>query len=114
MNAADELVRERLRGIRLRVYARDARRQLDLVEHKTFAESLDKYWRQDGSGRGTPESICWLFCWAHNGMGRRRTRDHCRALFNEIIEIGYASFEHDIGYDFARRHRYNDPWKPDL
>ncbi len=99
---------KQVKSIRLQVDAEEARILLRQVEHKTFEDALEKHWQLDRDGNVTPESICWLFCWANNGMGKdgNPTQESCRARFNRIFDRKYKWFDYNIGYEFARKFRY--------
>ena len=85
---------ERKRIIRMRVSATEAGRHLARVNVPLFRQTLPEQWQPkpdtDGTEQVPAQSICWLFCWAHNGRGAAQEgREEARRAFDAIFDRPY-------------------------
>lgn len=96
-------------NMRLCVCSEEAVRLLQQISHKTFRDAMEIHWQLETDVHVTPESICWLFCWAETGMGSHDTAEACYARFNRIFVKSYDWFDRNIGPKFARKFRYRKP-----
>ncbi len=87
---------------------KQARNLLSMVDHATFQSMIDTHWRFAPDGRPTAPSVLWLFCWAKTGQDSERTAQHVRALFDDILDISFESFDEKVDHDWAREMRYAD------
>lgn len=99
---------ELVRSIRLRVPYEQAKSELLTVEHEAFVNAVEEHWVRQGDNV-TPESKCWLFCWAATGTSSDDTAYACQAIWNRIFDRTYEWFDANIGHDFARKCRYRTP-----
>jgi len=96
---------EQIRSLRLTVSPQHTLRLLRQVEHKMFSDALEANWELEHR-TVTPQSVCWLFCWAKTGINSRRTAEHCRRLFNKIFDGAYSDLDCASFHKFARKFRY--------
>jgi len=98
---------EFVRSVQLRVSYGQAKRELESIDNKKLQDAIEAHWNGDGN-TVTPQSKCWLFCWATTGINSPRTADACRAVWNQIFSRRYEWFDKNVGYDFSREpnHRY--------
>jgi hypothetical protein len=86
--------------------------QFNGVINKDFQQGFINYWRittdNNGNEYATPQSFCWLFCWANNGKGFQKSgMKEARRIFQ--LAFGKFSFPNQKLYDFAKgkKHRYD-------
>ncbi len=116
MTEAERLLLAQVRSIRRRrcVSIQEALSLLQQVDHKMFQDALESHWQVEQDGSVTPESICWLFCWAATGINSSDTADDCKSKFNSILDRTYEWFDSNIGHEFARKFRYRKLRKIEL
>ena len=91
--------------IRLNCSAREAQVALAAVPHKRFQDAIAGHWRVV-DGTIVSQSVCWLFCWAKNGMGSLKAAQAAQDAFDTVSEVSYSLFDARVGYEWAREHRY--------
>jgi hypothetical protein len=50
-------------------------------------------------------SIYWLYCWANNGDGSKKTSEVARKVWNDIFDIPYEAFNEAVFYNIASERR---------
>ena len=77
--------------IRMKTTAFAARTAIHAIPHRGCSgEDHWHTWRDiRGRHQAKAQSICWLFCWATNGMGSEAARVAAREAFDAILEPGY-------------------------
>ena len=85
---------ERKRIIAMRISAAEAGRHLARIDVPLFRQTLPGRWQPkpdaDGTDQVPAQSICWLFCWAHNGRGAAQEgREEARRAFDAIFDRPY-------------------------
>ncbi len=92
--------------IRIKIPFDESQKLLERVAltHVWFADSLATYWQP---GHWRYSSMCWLYCWAKNGRGKRETRDGARRAFDTIFEKPFDSPIRSGFYETAKKHRYS-------
>jgi hypothetical protein len=78
------------------------------VNSTVFQKGVTNFWRittdNNGNECATPQSFCWLFCWANNGRGSQQIgRDEARRIFQTAF--GKFSFPNAVLNKFAHEHR---------
>lgn len=78
------------------------------VNYADFQDGFQKYWRTvsvNGQEYATPQSFCWLYCWANNGEGEQQIG---MMGASRIFQAAFGSytFSNDDLNTFAHDHRY--------
>jgi hypothetical protein len=68
------------------------------VGHATFSEGLVKHWTRSETDRNSvsPQSWCWLLCWAITGSGIESAKVESRMAFEKVFD--WSNFD-SIGMD---------------
>ncbi|MDR2144903.1 MAG: hypothetical protein LBE91_00380 [Tannerella sp.] len=79
------------------------------VENERFQNALYGHWsveKVDGNEYVTPQSFCWLYCWANTGMGSDRTKKTAEIVFNNAFDFSFQQVDSDRLHYLARKLRY--------
>ena len=93
----------------LRVSEQEARIALGRVPHERFQKAIARNWRVDG-GNVDARSVCWLFCWAKNGMSSVTTAEAAQQVFDELLPVSFDRFDAAVDHEWARKARYASDW----
>ena len=97
--------------IQMRVSARQAAAILDQIEHARCQQGVRNIWRTypdtNGKEQATPQSICWLFCWATTGMGSEKAAQQAQDAFDRIFDHSYDWLKQRLPLEVARNLRYD-------
>jgi len=91
----------------LKVYESEARRILASVSHERFHKAIANNWKVDAAGEVDGRSVCWLYCWAKNGMSSVDAAEEAEWAFNKILDISYNEFDARVDHEWARDARYS-------
>ena len=91
--------------ITLKVSEHDARIALDRVPHKRFQKARARHWKVADGGVDA-RSVCWLFCWAKNGMSSVAAAEGAQQAFDEILPFRFDRFDAAFDHEWAREARY--------
>ena len=97
--------------IKLKVSPNLAEQKIRLIEHPVCNRGADKHWNvkcdKNGNYFATPQSICWLFCWAKTGKGSIKAQDQSRKAFDEIFEPSFGWLDSRLDHKLATVWRYS-------
>lgn len=91
--------------IKLRVDYQEAVLRLRKVNNEKLQGAIKNKFLKDSDGKITPQSICWLFCWATTAISSEKTAQECERIFNEFFDKTYGWFNRKIGYVSAQNIR---------
>jgi hypothetical protein len=91
--------------IALKVSEQDARIALDRVPHERFQKARSRNWRVADGGVDA-RSVCWLFCWAKNGMSSVAAAEGAQQAFDTVLPFGFDRFDAAVDHEWAREARY--------
>jgi len=92
--------------IKVRVAPEDAQKILRTVDHEKFLNALESHWKVFEDGHPRAQSICWLFCWAKNGINSKRTEQEAKDVFNRLFDKSFEWFDRRVPHNLAREARY--------
>jgi len=90
----------------LTVGVEQARKLVEQIPHGTCRSAAARHWNVADDGSVPEESINWLFCWAKTGMGSRTAAQEAQRVFNVILPVTFAQYDHLVDHEYARLHRY--------
>lgn len=97
--------------IQMRVTEQQANAILASIEHQTCQQGVEAHWRiwidANGKEQATPQSVCWLFCWATTGMGTEKAAQQAQAAFDQIFDHPYDWLKQYLPLCAARKFRYD-------
>jgi len=79
--------------------------QLRGIAHARCQAAIRNHWHATGK-TVSPQSVCWLFCWAKTGLGSQRAAEEARRVFDCILSIGFDAFDARVPHSWARAARY--------
>ena len=78
---------------------------LKTIPHNTCKQAIKGHWEKykiseyEVKGQG----VCWLFCWAKDGKGKKEAEMVAREVFNKIFkDIMFDSFASKVTHEFAK------------
>ncbi len=92
--------------IKIRVALDDAQKILRTVNHGKYLDALESHWKVFEDGHPLAQSICWLFCWAKNGINSERAAQEARNAFNCLFDKPFEWFDKRVPHNWARDARY--------
>lgn len=97
--------------IQMRVSERQAKAILAHIEHARCQQGVRNRWRTytdtNGKEQATPQSVCWLFCWATTGMGSEKAAQQAQDAFDRIFDHSYDWLRQRLPLQAAYQLRYN-------
>jgi hypothetical protein len=77
------------------------------IPHKSCGKAMKKNWNLDSSSKIKAQSICWLFCWAKTGMGKKDAKTESIKAFDKIFgESSFIFFDSHVDHKWAKWARY--------
>ncbi len=92
--------------IKIRVAPDEAQKILQTVDHGKYLDALESHWKVFEDGHPLAQSICWLFCWAKNGINSERAAQEARNVFNRLFDKTFEWFDRRVPHNWARDARY--------
>ncbi len=92
--------------IKIRVAPDEAQKILQTVDHGKYLDALESHWKVFEDGHPLAQSICWLFCWAKNGINSERAEQEARNVFNRLFDKTFEWFDRRVPHNWARDARY--------
>lgn len=92
--------------IKIRVAPDEAQKILRMVDHGKYLDALESHWKVFEDGHPLAQSICWLFCWAKNGINSERAKQEARNVFNRLFDKTFEWFDRRVPHNWARDARY--------
>lgn len=85
----------------------EALREVRRIGHATCQNALSYRWKVNDDRCVPAQSICWLFCWANNGMGSINAAQQAKRAFDKIFDRDYNWLAARLSLDDAHRWRYS-------
>ncbi|MDL2238672.1 hypothetical protein LJC73_00545 [Bacteroidales bacterium OttesenSCG-928-L14] len=84
-------------------------RSLNNVRHHMFQNGINNHWQviaENGKEFVTPQSFCWLYCWASTGMNSSNAKEDAELAFNLAFDFSFHQIDNESLHRLARRLRY--------
>jgi hypothetical protein len=88
----------------------------DTINHQTFQGGRNRHWQvvtQNGVEFITPQSFCWLYCWAKTGMNSINAKSLAKQVFNAAFSFSFSEVDNEHLFELARRLRYIETPTPE-
>ena len=95
--------------VQLIVTQKEALSELRNISHQKCRNAIERRWHVTDNGQVKAQSVCWLYCWAKTGMGRKQAASEAEQVFNKIFNITVSDFDVRIpeALKWARDNRYH-------
>jgi hypothetical protein len=91
--------------LQIKISEQDVQQWFSGVQHKKFESSVPLHWHIE-NGSATPQSFCWLFCWAKTGKGSQKAQQQAVSAFNAIFRFTFNAVDCNKLHDFSEKVRY--------